>query len=513
MKIFKAIVCAILTAAMTLAAAGCEKKNEKVVLEWWYRGNGVQPDTQLVQDTLNEKLAQYPGMENVEVHMNCYAAADYSTAVTLAMTAGKQMDIINTVGLDFSDLCRDGALISLDGYLDEMPELKQELPDWMWDIASFDGQVHMVPNYQRAASQVYLTTPKKYVDCFAGFDQLAELAGDPKSSVRALADSFEQYLLAVRKAFPGEQKYLTPFAKPFTNTEGFKDFGDDVVSDIRYFHEAKTLEHVYLTEKAQEAYAVTADWFTKGYIHPDILTVDFYANYENANMQNPVSHIFTFVNAIGDAELVSKQYTDVYGFETVAVPVKDTYYIQNKWGAGGNGVSASCKNPKEAMRFIELLNTEEGKDVYNLTVYGIEGKHYEKLDDSHIKTLEYDSSQGGGSTSYAAMKWIIGNTFNAYLNQGCVDGENEITLALNESGDTIKSNLIGFHTDTSNIETQTSQLASITTEYSEALMYGVKGSGWETYFKEFQDKLALAGLEQVKTELAEQINTFLKERG
>ncbi len=511
MKMIKRIGCGLLAAAMAVTLAGCQKKNDKVVLEWWYRGNGIQPDTQLVQDTLNEKLSQYPGMENVEVHMNCYAAADYSTAVTLAMTAGKQMDIINTVGLDFSDLCRDGALIPIDKYLDQMPVLKDELPDWLWDIASFEDQVYMVPNYQRAASQVYLTTPKKYADAFADFDKLKALVGDPKSSVQDLADIFEQYLLAVRQAFPNEQKYLTPFAKPFTNTEGFKDFGDDVVQDIRYFHDSHTLEHVYLTEKAKEAYAVTADWFTKGYIHPDILTVDFYANFENANMENPVSHIFTFVNAIGDAELVSRQYTDVFGFETVATPVKDTYYIQNKWGAGGNGVSASCKHPEEAMRFIELLNTEEGKEIYNLIVYGIEGKHYEKIDDTHIKTLEYDSSQGGGSTSYAGIKWIIGNTFNAYLNQGCVDGENEITLALNESSDTIKSDLIGFHTDTSKIETQISQLASITTEYNEALMYGVKGNDWEAYFNEFQNKLALAGLEEVKTELLAQVEEFLKD--
>ena len=40
-----------------------------------------------------------------------------------------------------------------------------------------------------------------------------------------------------------------------------------------------------------------------------------------------------------------------------------------------------------------------------------------------IKTLEYEGTQGLSDSSYAAWKWVIGNTKYAYLNQGCIEGD------------------------------------------------------------------------------------------
>lgn len=163
------------------------------------------------------------------------------------------------------------------------------------------------------------------------------------------------------------------------------------------------------------------------------------------------------------------------------------------------------------MAFINAMTQEEGKELYNLVVYGIEGVHYNKIDDTHIETLEYSGTQGGVDTSYAGIKWILGNTFNAYLNQACTDDEIEESLKLNESTDNIRSDLIGCTFKTDAVQTEIEQTTAVATEYSKPLMYGVMGSsGWEATYNDFIDKLKNAGVDAVTAELQSQVDAFLQ---
>lgn len=108
-----------------------EKKesSEPVVLEWWYRGNGIQKDTEMVEEAFNELLKTYPGMENVTVNFNCYTGSDYKNAVVLAQSADQQIDVLNTVGLSLAEEVEKGTYLGLDEYLEQNSQLKDELPD------------------------------------------------------------------------------------------------------------------------------------------------------------------------------------------------------------------------------------------------------------------------------------------------------------------------------------------------------------------------------------------------
>ena len=131
-----------------------QESGKPVTLEWWYRGNGVQKDTEMVEDAFNELLQTYPGMENVTVHFNCYTGGEYKNSVILAQSASQQIDILNTVGLDFAEEVEKGSFLALDDYLSSNEALKGELPDWLWELGSIDGHTYIVPNYQRAANMM-----------------------------------------------------------------------------------------------------------------------------------------------------------------------------------------------------------------------------------------------------------------------------------------------------------------------------------------------------------------------
>ena len=56
---------------------------EPVLLEWYFRGNGQQKDTEEVEARVNELLKNYPGLEHVSININCFPSADYETKVVI----------------------------------------------------------------------------------------------------------------------------------------------------------------------------------------------------------------------------------------------------------------------------------------------------------------------------------------------------------------------------------------------------------------------------------------------
>ena len=496
-------------AASTAAQAGegGDESKEPVKLVWWYRGNGEQKDTKMVQEALNEKLKTYPGLEHVTVELKCYTASEYKQAVTLAQSSREQIDILNTVNLDFSEEVEKGSLVPLDDLIASVDGLKDILHDWLWELGSVDGQIYMVPNYQIASNMNYLVTPTEWLEKYGDAEKIEETLKMDDSHLAEKAAVLEEYVRNVQ-AGEGATHYMPPMGSMVYSGFGINDFTDTIYGDYIKDANGNTVFNKYVTEKMKQAFELSAKEYEEGLIHPDILTINS-KDFDGANMLNDVSYVFCINNQFGDSERVSQIYSTMYGMDITAIPTKEQYYIINTWGAGGNGISSSCEHPEEAIRFINAMTSEEGKELYNLMVYGIEDVHYKKIDDNHIETLEYSGTQGGVDTSYAAMKWIIGNTFNAYLNQACTDDEVELSLQLNESDSNIKSDLIGCTFKTDAIKTELEQTTAVVTEYSKPLMYGVMGSGWESTYSDFIDKMKNAGVEKAAAELQSQVDAFL----
>lgn len=487
-----------------------ETAKEPVTLEWWYRGNGVQKDTEKVEAAFNELLQTYPGMEHVTVNLNCYLPAEYKNAVLLAQSSNQQIDILNTVNLDFATEVENGTFLALNDYLEENDAVRNELPDWLWNLGTVDGSTYIVPNYQRASNNMYFITPKEYMDQYGNLDEMRAVIQDENKTIEELAAMLEGYCAAVQ-AGEGPTHYMPSIGDSWVRSWGFAPFYDSLDNYFVKFAGERTVQHLYMTEEAKKAYELATEWYEKGYIHPDILTVDT-LTLERENMLNDVSLIYAFNNQAGDEETVSEYYSNAYGLDVYAIPIHTNYYIGSSWGAGGNGITAKCEHPEEAFRLIELMTTEEGKELYNMMVYGLEGVHYEKIDDTHIRTLEYDGTQGNDATSYAGLKWIIGNTFHAYLNQGCAENEIEIAKDINENPDNVKSDLVGLNLEKNDIQTQLDQVNAVVEEYYPVLSSGIKGDNWESYYEEFEQKMNASGLQEILENLQGQLDAFYADK-
>ena len=120
--------------------------------------------------------------------------------------------------------------------------------------------------------------------------------------------------------------------------------------------------------------------------------------------------------------------------------------------------------------------------------------------------MEYDSAQGGGTTSYAALKWIMGNTRYIWLNQGCDPLDVEIMDSVNKNPDNVKSPMIGFVFDATDVENELSQVTAVIKQYNDTIRYGMAGANFENVYNEFLSKLNAAGIDEIVAEGNAQFN-------
>ena len=490
---------------------------EPVLLEWYFRGNGQQEDTDKVEARVNELLKEYPGLEHVSININCFTSSDYGTQVTLAQTSGAQIDILNSVSIDFAQHVEDGSWMPLNDLISD--ELYAELPEWLWELGSVEGNIYMVPNYQNAFNAGYIFFPKEYMDKYGNYDEMYATLTNWDLSITERLACLEEFTMAVR-AGEGNNKYAGGVGTIDKGQLGFffMEPYDHLSSHFVIPNDGEhKVEYLWTSDEMKEIYSVMADWNDKGIKNPDGADTSD-ADYNNQNMMNDVSYVFSPKEQVGDADYVASIYTDAWGFELVAIPVQEYNYVQNSWGAGGNGVSATCEHPEEAIAFIEALTTgtELGKEIYNTVVFGLEGEHYTKdaADPNRITTLEYDGSQGGTATTYAGLKWILGNSFYAYKNQAVKDGQFENIKKYNEAPETQSSDHNGFVVSTANVTAQLEQIGAVTSEYKDLLYKGTYGvAEWEAKYNEYVAKLEKAGIQDVIDDFQKQLDDWMAANG
>lgn len=499
----------------TEEAAETNTEKEPVTLEWYYVGNGMQEDTEAVEARVNELLKEYPGLEHVTLNLNCFIGDEIKEKIALAEAAGEQIDIMNCMYVGFADKVAEGSYMPMNDLISD--EFKAALPDWLWDLGSVDGNIYMVPTYQQACNLGYMFTPTEYMEKYGDYDKMVEVMSSADSTPRDIANVMEEYLLAIREG-EGDTKYLESLADRIVNAQGsqgfyFCDPFDHLTSYFVIEEGTDTVNYRFTTDLAKECYQISAEWYDKGYIYPDILTAEV-SELRFGSMLNPTSWVMSARGAIGDPEYAAAGQTTEYGFDATAIPCQPYYYIQNSWAANGNGIHATCEHPEEAALLLEAVNTgtEKGKEIYNTLVFGLEGEHYtvDANDPERIETIEYAGSQGGLETSYAAWKWIIGNTIHAWKNQAVTDELNGVVLEVNEGENTVASKYAGFVPDVSSVSSQIEQINAVRSEYVKTLCQGVLGTdGWEATYDEFVTKLEAAGLSEVQTELQRQLDEFL----
>lgn len=506
----------ILSLSATMALAGCGKTETKpgsnepaktaeaapkpVKLKWVMVGPAKQADADKVYEEFNKRLQEK--LPNTTVTIQTLENAEINEKWNLMISSGEPIDLAWTgYKFDYSSEIQKGAYLPLDELLNKYgQDLKKEIPDWAFAKSKgSDGKLYSVPNYQQMNAMRYcIFTPKELADKYLDMKKLSEYAQAQKTMDAGTYDLFEDYLEKL-KADNKLQKGLGVGSFVWMADKGM----EAVNGDFKFRIEDKSVKifNAFESPEYKMMYDKMADWFKKGYIRQDALSVQ---NIKQDEGRKDGYVIWTHGYYNNSSETSSK----MNGFPIEAVPIAKDYYIGYGLSSSNTAIARTSQNPERAMQLIDLMNTKKGADLYNFLVWGFEGQHYKKVSDSRIETGY--GSQAKNENKYGLWKWAVGNAFNAYETEGDMAGWNDY-IVKEVHGKAITSPLMGFKPDVSNISNELAQIAAVVKEYRTALEYGVLPDH-EAKYKEFIDKMKKAGSEKIIAELQKQVDEFLKNK-
>lgn len=500
MRKFLKAVALLLSVSVILPAAGCKKDEGAegdVKLKWVMAGPGVQNDSTVVWEEFNKKLSEF--MPGVSVEFEIFPTSDYSQQFMLMQTAGTTADIASAYLLDFAKEVKNGTFAALDDVSDKLSDAKTEIPDAVWDYMKVDGKLYGVPSYQMLCVEQALVVPAELAEKYLDESRLKAALAKPVLDDE-LWDVIEDYLEKCESG--GELGYgynwaVTPRTKGYRNNINYTYAISDTDPENK-------VVNIYTTDNEIAYSRRKAQWYKKGYIRKDALSAN--------DNQNGKAGGYVIWQETASSYAAEKQLSAKYGMPVKTYPffTEDEWYMPTQYAASGNCVMSSSKYKEKAAELLNLINSEKGKDLYNLLVFGIEGKHYEKEGENRIK-VDYQSLPDS-SSPYGLYKWIVGNVRNAYEIQSEPEGYNDwIFNVQNAKAVQNIPELMGFRADTSAVNSKIAQIQAVKSEYYPTLLAGAT-EDVDGLYAEFKDKLDKAGEAAVIEELQKQVDEFLKNK-
>lgn len=476
MKIKKLI--ALATTALVGASifAGCSstatsKKSDVVTLKWYTIG--AEPkDLQIVEDEANKYLEEKIG---VNIDMNFIDYGEYSQKLGVIINSGEAYDLAFTCSWagDYLGNARKGAFLDLTPYLDNIgSEMKEAIDDRFWSGAEVDGGIYAVPNQKEICTAPMWVFTKEYVDKY----------NIPYTELHSLED-LEPWLKLIKENEPD----VTPLyiTKGFSAPQYFEQLVDPV--GIEYEDGSLVVKNMFETDKMKSTLETLRKYYQAGYINADSAT---------AQDDKSVKRFVTKGDGQPYAEVL---WSKDLKYDVVASQITDSYITNASTTGSMIAVSKNSKNPDKAVEFLNLLNTDEY--IRNLLNYGIEGTHYESVNDKQIKLTDKASD-------YSVGYYTLGNLFITKV----LDNEPETKWdEFQEFNDSAKeSAVLGFKFDTSKVTNEIAAINNVLEEFKSTIYSG--SVDVDEYLDKLNKKLKDQGIDRVIEEMQTQLDAWLAEQ-
>lgn len=340
----------------------------------------AEPGTELGENNrICEKIAQKTG---------CIIKTEYLNGGSL----GERLDrmIVKDKYPDFIDAYEEmskmievGALVPLEGYIDEFPNIKSYLTQEQWDeLRNENGHIYLIPQYNIINKED--TETQYHSGAFWMQKCVLEWAGYPKICV--LKDYFAiiNAYLKEHKTFQNQATIgfllLCQSGRDFGLTNpphllaGYPNDGCAMVDE-----ETLTAKLYDFIPEAKEYYRILNQEYLRGTIYSDTFVtsyeeyLDIIASGRVLGLADQYWQFEDAQNALYARGLVSQTYVPLY--LTMAEEIEPQYIVKKIMDPShGIGISKSCKDVREALQFInDLLDPE----LMKLRYWGEEGIDYE----------------------------------------------------------------------------------------------------------------------------------------
>lgn len=461
-----------------------EEKEEVVEVTWVIR-NDPQEDDEKVLEAVNEILRE---KYSLELNLIAIPNAEYKDRMNLMITSGEEWDICytsNFVNTLKSNVERE-AFLALENLLKNSEAgkwLMEVYPEGLTDVATMNGHIYAIPNYQLMYNQVGAYIQKDLADEF----------GLKADEIKDITD-LEPFMEWVRDNKQG----IWPLCEGMSYVHACQGVDGYVIYDsisncgIAIDDETYTVVDPLQDPSWYEARKLLNSYYHKGFIRSDAATaVDITAD----QAANRYAITIGTAKPGGDAE-----YTAKYGKEYILVDFGPIYLPYDAGATTMLGINVNSENPEAAIKMIGVMWHDP--EVYNMLLFGLEGEHYTKVSENRVELI---ADSGYNRSGHG---WALGNQFNAWLLPGQADDVWEVTEANNASA--AKSVLSGFVADTTPVATENTQLKSVSSEFENGWKYVDDFDAW---YNDYVAKKKTAGIDTVIAEMQKQVDAWRAANG
>lgn len=490
----KMMVVAVLLCAACLT--GCGGKSSKT-LKWVQLGD-KQPNADVILEEANKIIEPELGMK---LEIEYIDTASFNEKSKMKMASGEDFDLIWTGYLnDYQTAVSMEGLMDITDYLDDIKmsdgktvKMSDVISDYYFEAAKVNGRIYGIPNMQVNSNPFTLQLRKSVADeCNLDLEGLQKLAVGIKDAETSKA--YLEKLTAEFEKVHNKMPDLYTF-NPGTNM-AFKNIYEEIIGGVGIKKDGSSSD-VYIindTEEFKIGVDAAYDWFNKGYTRSDI------ASKGNAITSVDEKKQYAILQ---DTWKPGQSITDSkeFGEDIVYSWFENPYISRTNPLATMLSVGANAKHPEEAVKFIYMINSN--KDLYNLFIWGIEGKDYKLNEDGTATEIEktgYDEMNGNA--------WRFGNQFNAIIESGMPENVWELTKEMNDKASV--SPAMGFVPNTEDITTEIANITNVNAEYKAKIEFGTAPRS--EYWDEYMSKLKAAGIEKVRDEIQKQYDEFLSKK-
>ena len=438
-------------------------------------------DQQLVIDAVNEITKELIGVTVEAIPINF---SNYANQLNLMLTSNEQIDLFAVQASQFANFATSGHLLDIGGLLESEG---QGIIDAIGTTYLEAGKINGV--------QYAVTTNRDLAKGY-GFGIVNEIAERNNIDVDAIKtlDDMTEALAIIKENEPD----IVPFVADVSMPPSLRMSNVDQLGDTYgvLMNKGENLEVVnyFETQEYKDLIHTFRDWYEKGYLSEDHIT-------SNANYTEAIKAGMGFSYIQTTKPGIDKEESSKVGKDITVVTIIDEFATTTAPQTLQWAIANKTQYPESTMRFLNLLYTNA--DIMNLFAWGIEGVHYQVLEDGQI---DYPDGVDAGSSGYNLRRgWAFGNQFLTYIWEGDSPSLWEDMGAFNKNAPVSKA--FGFTFDTSKVQTEYAAVTNVVNEYRAALEFGLLDNQDEA-LEEYNARLMEAGLDKIIAEKQRQLDEW-----
>ena len=405
------------------------------------------PGSEINDDNeIQQIIAEKTGVKVKETWLTGQTADE---AVGTMIAGGEYPDFIEG-GSGQMQLYEADALIPLDDYIEQYPNIKNLFTDLEWEkLRQDDGHIYWIPQFSCIKNEEKVCTHND--EAFWIQARVLEWAGYPE--IRTM-DQYFDLIEAYNDANPTMEDGTANI--PYTILcddwryfclENAPQFLDGYPNDGSCMVDPDTLTVLdYNTsDTAVKYFKKLNEEYKKGIVDPESFTQtydEYIAKLSTGRVLGMIDQWWDFAYTAGDA--LKQAGLDKQGCDYIPLPVTIDESVKNQWhnsggafnGATGLAITTGCEDPDAAAKFVsDLLD----QDTHNLRFWGVEGVDYQ-VDENGEFIRNDDQRIQASDTAYKASHLCSYSYFPQYsgtsddgINANKPEGQaNEFFDGLNE---------------------------------------------------------------------------------